>query len=218
MSISTCPSLRRIESIKCTNHCPGLLYDTNKKFAFGRMDTLKLLNINRCSKEYNLLQVYDEVWDENLNTNYLQCAINSESEIHIFFLNNNNLNNNLSDLEEIFENDLERKKTTTCNTVFAYELAQFITCGYKLTEKIDISTKIIRYTLKKDENTNQETEALKNVLQKLFPNCNSLNGGKRKITILGRSRNIHYIRAKNGRITEYVKVNGILVKLKSIKK
>ena len=210
-STSTCPTLRRIESIKEKTLCPGLFYNNEKPFAFGRLDTLKGLGITRTSQTYNTLQV--DVWDEQSNTAYLQCAMACKRDIHIFFGNKENK----TALSDIFTSDLTRDKTTECNTVFAHELAQFMISGYNLSDRLEESQNVLQYTLTKGSVFLQEdTDTLKGVLTTLFPNL-QLGAGKRKVTILGKTRNIHYIRAKNGRLVEYVKYEGNLVALRSLK-
>lgn len=215
--MSTCPTLKRIESINKKTLCPGLFYNTEKPFAFGRSDTLKELGLDKISSGCNILKV--DVWDEQDNTAYLQCAMESGCKIYIYFLNKNKQLN----LSQIFNDDLTRDKPSDVpddsHTVFAYELAQFMMCGYVLIERTELATHYLRYTLTKNTDFAQEdTIVLKGVLDQLFHQLTEkLGGGKRKVTILGKTRNIHYIRAKNGRLVEYVRYKGNMVALRSLK-
>jgi hypothetical protein len=191
---------------------PNILFDCGKPFVFGRQDTLQLIDYTRFTA--NMLRVHD--WDKNTNDNYIQCAIDNLGNggtIYIYFRNSSD------NMAEVFTKDLTRVRegqTSNETPEFVYELGQLlITSGLKLSEKKK-EKGYIKYKLIKGTVDEPETALLINVVRGILSNIKKA-GARKQIKLLGKTRNIYYKRAKNGRLIEMVTYKGELVPLKALK-
>ena len=210
-SICQC-ALKRLESINRRVYNPNILFDCGKPFVFGRQDTLQLIDYTRFTA--NMLSVHD--WDKNTNDNYIKCAIDNLGNggtIYIYFRNESSSDK----MAEVFEKDLTRVRegqTSSETPEFVYELGQLL-----ITSKLQLSEKntqdgYTKYRVVRGAVDEHETALLINVVRGIL---SKQTGARKQIKLLGKTRNIYYTRAKNGRLIEMVTYKGELVPLKALK-
>jgi hypothetical protein len=183
---------------------------------FGRQDTLNNMGYNRCNA--NILRVCD--WDTYTNDMYIKCAINhlDKGGVYVCFtIDPTDLKDPTDpiDLKNIFEKDFSRRRDCqpSNNTPeFVYELGQLlITANLKLADKQiifadkqiifadkQIIGNFIKYKIVPSHSeliNEHDTCLLKKIVSEILKVPQS-GGHKKQIKLLGKTRNIHYIRAK----------------------
>jgi hypothetical protein len=121
-------------------------------------------------------------------------------------------------MADVFKEDLTRVRegqTSNKTPEFVYELGQLlITSGLQLSEK-KTQDGYTKYRVVRGAVDEPETALLINVVKGIL--STKQTGARKQIKLLGKTRNIYYTRAKNGRLIEMVTYKGELVPLKALK-
>ena len=203
----------------------------NQAFGFGRYDVTTKL-----SRYYNILSSTD--WSEQMNDNFVKCAILSRKPIHLFFKVDFTGVRDARGMSDMLQIDLNRSLNPKC--VCATQLSQFtiellqLLCVYgfnldtPITTKLFDSTTVTYFPVSKDKNGNGFWRDV--VLDALYKisnqTCRSFQtsmmegggGGSRHVVIHGRKRKVRRVKVhefKNKHV-DMVTLNGILVPLRCI--
>lgn len=218
-----CNRIKNFKSIIDKDFCKNYLLN---RYAFGRYDITSTID----NKKFNTLNSKD--WNECLNDEFVNCAIDSKKFIYIFF----KVGNTYIDYSNCIEKlsfDLRRSidGPIICNekgfviSQFSIELLQMlcingmhVTSGPSRWNSDLIYFQLTRAGYGYSERwTNLILEAIKNVTEKECSDLLKKGGSIKKINIYGKVRNIYKIRMSNMKDINMIKYNGNIVPLQYLK-